>query len=117
MGVNSNTNETYDVSTIREDLQDAMISISPTETPFMTAIGRKKATNTYFEWPVIDLAAPAANRVIEGEAAPQMTFQTTQLAWQTTHRSPTKLLKFLTLPSKLMAQAMHKLLQSKSPIS
>jgi hypothetical protein len=70
MGVNSNTNETYDVSTIREDLQDAMISISPTETPFMTAIGRKKATNTYFEWPVIDLAAPAANRVIEGEAAP-----------------------------------------------
>jgi hypothetical protein len=70
MGVNSNTNETYDVSTIREDLQDAMISISPTETPFMTAIGRKKATNTYFEWPVIDLAAPATNRVIEGEAAP-----------------------------------------------
>ena len=70
MGVNSNTNETYDVSTIREDLQDAMISISPTETPFMTAIGRKKATNTYFEWPVVDLAAPAANRVIEGEAAP-----------------------------------------------
>ena len=70
MGVNTNTNETYDVSTIREDLQDAMISISPTETPFMTAIGRKKATNTYFEWPVVDLAAPAANRVIEGEAAP-----------------------------------------------
>jgi hypothetical protein len=48
MGVNSNTNETYDVSTIREDLQDAMISISPTETPFMTAIGRKKSYQHLF---------------------------------------------------------------------
>ena len=70
MGVNANTNETYDVTTIREDLQDALISISPTETPFMSAIGRKSVSNTYFEWPVVDLAAPAANRVIEGEAAP-----------------------------------------------
>ena len=67
MGVNTNTNETYDVSTIREDLQDAMISISPTETPFMTAIGRKKATS-------------------RAKLPPQMTFQTTQLAWQTTHK-------------------------------
>ena len=71
MGVTANTNETYDVSTIREDLQDALISISPTETPFMSSIGRKSVNNTYFEWPVVELAAASAsNRVIEGEAAP-----------------------------------------------
>ena len=71
MAVNANTNETYDVSTIREDLQDALISISPTETPFMSSIGRKTADNTYFEWPTVDLASPSStNRVIEGEAAP-----------------------------------------------
>ena len=70
MAVNANTNKSYDVSTIREDLQDAMISISPTETPFQSAIGRKSVTNTSFEWSEVDLAAPAANRVLEGEAAP-----------------------------------------------
>lgn len=71
MGVSANTNETYDVSTIREDLQDALISISPTDTPFMTAIGRKNVDNTYFEWGVVSLAsADGSNRVIEGESAP-----------------------------------------------
>jgi hypothetical protein len=71
MAVNASTNETYDVSTIREDLQDALISISPTETPMMSAIGRRNVSNTYFEWPVIELAAASAsNVVIEGEAAP-----------------------------------------------
>ena len=71
MAVNTNTNETYDVSTIREDLQDALISISPTDTPFMTAIGRRNVDNTYFEWGVVSLAAAdSANRVVEGEASP-----------------------------------------------
>jgi hypothetical protein len=70
MAANANTNKTYDVTTIREDLQDAYISISSTETPLQASIGRKTVSNTYFEWPVVDLAAPSANRVIEGEAAP-----------------------------------------------
>ena len=70
MAVNANTEKTYDVSTIREDLQDAYISISSTETPFQAAIGRKSVSNTYYEWPVVDLAAPTTNRVLEGEAAP-----------------------------------------------
>lgn len=73
MGITANTNETYSVRTIREDLQDALISISPTETPFMTAIGTKNVTNTYYEWSEVDLAAASAsNRVIEGEAAPSV---------------------------------------------
>lgn len=71
MAVNANTNETYDVSTIKEDLQDALISISPTDTPVMSAIGRKNVDNTYFEWGVVDLAdASTSNRVAEGESAP-----------------------------------------------
>jgi hypothetical protein len=37
----------------------------------MSSIGRKSVSNTYFEWPVVELAAASAsNRVIEGEAAP-----------------------------------------------
>ena len=71
MGVSSNTNETYDVTTIREDLQPALISITPTETPLMSAIGTKSVSNTYFEWAEVDLASVnTSNRVIEGEAAP-----------------------------------------------
>jgi hypothetical protein len=71
MAVNANTNETFDVSTIREDLQDALISISPTDTPFMTAAGRRNIDNTFFEWGVVSLAAvDDSNRVAEGEASP-----------------------------------------------
>jgi hypothetical protein len=71
MGVSANTNETYDVSTIREDIQDALISISPTDTIFMSTIGTRNVDNTYFEWAEVDLAAAdTSNRVIEGEAAP-----------------------------------------------
>lgn len=70
MAVNANTEKTYDVTTIREDLQDAYIDISSTETPLQAAIGRKSVSNTYFEWPVVSLASPTTNRVLEGEAAP-----------------------------------------------
>ena len=57
MAVTANTNETYDVTTIREDLASAMASISPTETIFMSSIGTRNAENTYFEWSEVDLAA------------------------------------------------------------
>jgi len=71
MAVNANTNETYSVSTIREDIQDALTSITPTETIFMSTIGTRNVDNTYFEWAEVDLAATSTtNRVIEGEAAP-----------------------------------------------
>jgi len=66
MAVTANTNETYDVSTIREDLSDALASITPTETIFMSTIGTRNAENTYFEWSEVDLAAAGANRQIEG---------------------------------------------------
>ena len=68
MAVTANTNETYDVSTIREDLSEAMASISPTETIFMSTIGTRNVDNTYFEWSEVDLAAAATNTQIEGDA-------------------------------------------------
>ena len=69
MAVNANTNQTYNVSTIREDLSDALASISPTETIFMSSIGTRNVDNTYFEWSEVDLAAAADNRAVEGDAA------------------------------------------------
>lgn len=71
MAVDPQTVETYDVSVLREDLQEAYSMISPEETPFHTAIGTKTATQPKFEWPVVELAALEwGNRVIEGDDAP-----------------------------------------------
>tara|TARA_R110002153_G_scaffold194409_2_gene347849 strand:+ start:7881 stop:8900 length:1020 start_codon:yes stop_codon:yes gene_type:complete len=71
MAVPANTSETYDNKVIREDLQEAYTMISPEETPFQMAVRTETASNTLFEWPVVELAAvDSANRVIEGEAAP-----------------------------------------------
>ncbi len=47
MSIVSGTYETYQAIGRREDLTDVIHDISPTETPFMTAIGKGKATNTY----------------------------------------------------------------------
>lgn len=67
MAVTANTNETYDVSTIREDLSEALASVSPLETVFMSAIGTRSIDNTFFEWSEVDLAAAATNTQIEGD--------------------------------------------------
>ncbi len=68
MAVTANTNETYSVTTIREDLQEALTSLTPTETILMSSIGSKNVDNTYFEWAEIDLAATSNNRLIEGDS-------------------------------------------------
>ena len=68
MAVTANTNETYDVTTIREDLSDAMASISPTECIFMSTVGTRNVDNTFFEWSEVDLAAAATNNQIEGDS-------------------------------------------------
>ena len=67
MAVTANTNETYDVTTIREDLSEAMASITPTETIFMSTVGTRNVENTFFEFTEVDLAATGANRQIEGD--------------------------------------------------
>ena len=69
MAVAANTNKTYDVTTIREDLSEAMASLTPTDTIFMSTIGSRNVDNTYYEWSEVDLAAvDTSNRQLEGDA-------------------------------------------------
>jgi hypothetical protein len=53
----------------REDLSDVLFDVSPTETPFITAIKKGKATGTSHDWLVDELEDPAENAHIEGDDA------------------------------------------------
>jgi hypothetical protein len=60
---------TYAAVGLREDLSDVIYNISPTDTPFMSTIGKAKATAVYHEWQTDSLAAAAANAAVEGADA------------------------------------------------
>lgn len=62
--------ETYGTVGIREDLADIIYNIAPTDTPFMSNVGKGTASGTYYEWQTDDLTAAADNKVAEGAAAP-----------------------------------------------
>jgi hypothetical protein len=56
---------------IREDLEDIIYRIDPTETPFMSAIGKGKATAKFHEWQIQTLAAAnGTNAALDGADAP-----------------------------------------------
>lgn len=63
------TFSTYDATGNREDLEDIIYDISPTDTPFLSNAGRIKAKATWHEWQTDALAAAAANKQIEGNDA------------------------------------------------
>ena len=64
----TNTYSQYDAVGEREDLSDIIYSISPTDTPFMSNIGKNKATAVYHEWQTDALAAAASdNHQVEGD--------------------------------------------------
>ena len=65
----TNLYDTYDTTGIREDLVDVIYNISPEDTPILSAIPRTVAKATKHEWQLDSLAAPAANKVIEGDDA------------------------------------------------
>jgi len=67
MTVPADTAQTYQGVVNREDLSDIVYRISPTDTPFMTAIGRGKASNTLHEWTTDELADAANNAHVEGD--------------------------------------------------
>ena len=74
----SNTYSTYDAVGEREDLSNVIYNISPTDTPFMSAIAKAKASFTNHEWQKDSLAAASGtNAAIEGNevtfAAPSAT--------------------------------------------
>jgi len=64
----TNTYSQYDAVGEREDLSDIIYSISPTDTPFMSNVGKNKATAVYHEWQTDALAAAASdNHQVEGD--------------------------------------------------
>lgn len=68
MALIGNTFTTYSAVGLREDLSDIIYNISPTETPFMTAIAREKATAVYHEWQTDVLETPnTGNAQIQGD--------------------------------------------------
>ena len=72
------TFDTYQTVGIREDLMNAIYTISPTTTPFMSTIGKNKATNTKHEWQLDSLAAVnLENAAVEGADAVSATLTPT----------------------------------------
>lgn len=62
----------------REDLTDIIYDISPTETPFMSSVGKTKATAVYHEWQTDGLAAATTgNAAVEGADATSATLSPT----------------------------------------
>ena len=75
MTVPTQSFQTYQAVGDREDLEDVIYSISPTETPFVTMAKRSKVTAVLHEWQTDALLAAAGNKNIEGAdpAAPSGT--------------------------------------------
>ncbi len=68
----------YDAIGLREDLTDVIYDISPTETPFMSSIGKTKATAVFHEWQTDSLAAATTNNAaVEGADASDATLSPT----------------------------------------
>jgi len=64
----------FDAVGAREDLSDVIYSISPTDTPIMSSIGKSKATGVYHEWQTDALAAATTNNaLVEGADATSAT--------------------------------------------
>jgi hypothetical protein len=72
------TYQTYTAIGQREDLSDVIYNISPTDTPFMSSIGKTKATAVYHEWQTDSLAAAVlTNYAVEGDTASDATMSPT----------------------------------------
>jgi hypothetical protein len=72
------TYQTYTAIGMREDLSDVIYNISPTDTPFMSSIGKTKATAVYHEWQTDSLsAAVLTNYAVEGATASDATMSPT----------------------------------------
>ena len=68
MAVPSNTIQNVARVGVREDLSDKIAELFPDDTPFINAIGRSSANNTYTEWQTDALAAAnEANASVQGD--------------------------------------------------
>jgi hypothetical protein len=69
VGAHSTYDEPIATGGNREDLSDVLFDVSPTETPFITAIKKTNATGTNHEYLTDALEDPAENANIEGDDA------------------------------------------------
>ena len=67
MALVNNTYETYQAIGRREDLSNTIYDISPADVPFMSMIGRTRASNTLHEWQTDALASASDNIQKEGD--------------------------------------------------
>lgn len=76
MAIKTNTFETFTAKGIRENLSDVIYRISPEETPFMSAAGKEKAENVFYEWQTDSLAAAdTTNNWIEADDVDSVGYQ------------------------------------------
>ena len=82
MAVPTNTVQTFDRVSIREDFTDIISNIAPTETPFVSNIGSTIARQRTHEWQTDDLVtADGTNAHVEGDdTAANVSAPTTRLA-------------------------------------
>lgn len=80
----ANSFATFDAVGNREALSDMIYNISPEETPFVSAIGKGKATAVYEEWQTDALEAATNNKVVQGnEPTPNAVTPTLRLGNRT----------------------------------
>ena len=60
----SGTYKTYDQVGKKEDIEDIIYDISPTDTPFMSSIGASTANATLHQWQEDSLAAVGTNAAV-----------------------------------------------------
>jgi hypothetical protein len=64
----SGTFSTYDSNRLREEFANAIYTISPEETPFMSLVDRESVVSKHPEWSTDSLASPSVtNQAIEGD--------------------------------------------------
>ena len=59
----------YDLVGVKEDISDIISNISPTDTPFQSAIGSEGIDNTLHQWQEDSLLAVGVNAMVEGANA------------------------------------------------
>ena len=62
----TNAFDTYTATADREDLSNVIYNISPTETPFISAIGKKSIHNVVFDWQTEVLPTASGSGQLEG---------------------------------------------------
>ncbi len=67
MAIIANTFQSTSAVGNREELSDVVSRITPEDTPIYSMIAKGKASSTFPEWEIDDLAAPAANIQLEGD--------------------------------------------------